>query len=317
VLLAGLGPLTTWRRASPRRLARAVAAPALIGAAVAAALPAAGVAARPRALALFGGAAFAVAAVAGELWRGAAARRALTGEAPLLAAAALVRGNRRRYGGYAAHVGVVVALAGVAGSSAFQHTADLRLHPGQSARVGGYEIRYVQPTASLTSEKISLGALLDVRHGDRHVATLAPTRGYYPSLDETRLGRLGRFLAGESTSEVGLKAGVRRDIWTAVQPDLTPLAPLIAQADRRFPHADARLEGAVLSALVARYVADPPPAHFRLIVSPLVSWIWIGGGILAVGGLFALWPPLRVAPLTARRRVAVRRRARGADLAGL
>jgi cytochrome c biogenesis factor len=53
------------------------------------------------------------------------------------------------------------------------------------------------------------------------------------------------------------------------------------------------------------------------IVSPLVSWIWIGGGMLAVGGLFALWPPPAVAGLTVRRRASVRRRPRGADLAGL
>jgi cytochrome c-type biogenesis protein CcmF len=89
-----------------------------------------------------------------------------------------------------------------------------------------------------------------------------------------------------------------------MQPDLGPLAGPIAQADRRFPHAGAQVEGAVLSALVARYLASPPPAQFRLIVSPLVSWIWIGGAILALGGLFALWPG--VAPLTAVRRMPVR-----------
>jgi cytochrome c-type biogenesis protein CcmF len=29
---------------------------------------------------------------------------------------------------------------------------------------------------------------------------------------------------------------------------------------------------------------------FKVLVNPLVSWIWIGGGVLILGGLFAFWP---------------------------
>ena len=73
-----------------------------------------------------------------------------------------------------------------------------------------------------------------------------------------------------------------------------------------------------MAGLVAHYEASPSPATFRFIVSPLVEWIWFGGLIVLAGGLLALWPaPPRVAPMTASRRSAVRRRARGADLAGL
>jgi cytochrome c-type biogenesis protein CcmF len=28
----------------------------------------------------------------------------------------------------------------------------------------------------------------------------------------------------------------------------------------------------------------------RALVSPLVAWIWIGGGIMVLGSLIALWP---------------------------
>jgi len=31
-------------------------------------------------------------------------------------------------------------------------------------------------------------------------------------------------------------------------------------------------------------------AAFKFIVNPLVSWIWLGGIVLACGGLFAFWP---------------------------
>jgi cytochrome c-type biogenesis protein CcmF len=209
--------------------------------------------------------------------------------------------NRRRYGGYLAHVGMVAALVGVAGSSAFQHVHDVRLSPGQTAHVGAYDVRYVRATGDLASEKISLGAVLDVSRGGRHVATLRPTRGYYPDLSLTA-GPISRYFDGESTSEVGLKAGVRRDVWTAVQPDIGPLQKLMTDADRRFIGATANVQALVVAGLVAHYEDKPPPATFRMIVSPLVEWIWLGGALMVCGGLLAIWPSRlpRLAPARLR-----------------
>ena len=38
------------------------------------------------------------------------------------------------------------------------------------------------------------------------------------------------------------------------------------------------------------YANDPPPAAFRVIDTPMVVWIWIGGAIVIGGALIALWP---------------------------
>jgi cytochrome c-type biogenesis protein CcmF len=51
--------------------------------------------------------------------------------------------------------------------------------------------------------------------------------------------------------------------------------------------------------MVATYRAEQPTATFRVLVSPLVSWIWLGALIVFAGGLVAIWP----APEGARRRV--------------
>jgi cytochrome c-type biogenesis protein CcmF len=290
VLLSGIGPLIAWRRATPRQATRtfrfpvAVAVVAVLGLA---AVP--GVAAKPSSLALFAVAAFAVAAVGQELTRGVRARRAATGEAVPTALVALVRRNRRRYGGYIVHAGVAVILVGVAASSAFQHVRDAQLVPGRTVRVDGYDVRYVRATGTLSREKIALGAVLDVSKDGRHVATLRPSRGYFPSLDLTA-GPISRFFDGESTSEVGLRAGVRRDVWTAIQPNLDPLRRLMADADRRFVAARPNVQALVIAGLVAHYEERPPAATFRFIVSPLVEWVWLGGLIALFGGLIALWP---------------------------
>jgi cytochrome c-type biogenesis protein CcmF len=306
VMLSGLGPVIAWRRATGTNARRTVRGPLAAAAATAVVLALlSGVAKRPLAMAMLCAGAFVAAVVAQEFWRGTRARRAGSREAVPAALVALIRRNRRRYGGYLVHLGMAVIFVGIAASSAFQRVHDARLSPGQSARVGGYDIRYLRPTSALSNEKMTLGAILDVSKNGRHVATLTPTRGYYAALDRG-LGPVGRYFAGEATSEVGLHAGLRRDIWTAVQPNVGAMQSMINGLDRRFPLATGRSEGLLLAALAARYEVRPPTASFRLIVSPLVEWIWLGGAIAGLGGLIALWP----ARVTARRPAAALARVR-------
>ena len=59
------------------------------------------------------------------------------------------------------------------------------------------------------------------------------------------------------------------------------------------PAARDALLGQALAGLTRSYASDPPPATFRLIVSPMVAWIWIGALIAFAGGLIALWPAPR------------------------
>jgi cytochrome c-type biogenesis protein CcmF len=101
---------------------------------------------------------------------------------------------------------------------------------------------------------------------------------------------LAALFDGEATSEVGLRAGLTRDLWTAIQPDIGPLMPVIAEGNRRFGKASGDVQGLVIAAIASRYERRPPPATFRIIVSPLVTWIWIGALIVMGGALIAIWP---------------------------
>ena len=70
------------------------------------------------------------------------------------------------------------------------------------------------------------------------------------------------------------------------------------EADR-VPYWHDRVSKALENDLEHRFAAHGvTPAQFRLLVSPLVAWIWIGGLIVFAGGLIALWP----APDAARSR---------------
>src|SRR3989440_506249 len=174
-------------------------------------------------LCLFAFAAFVAGSIGQELVRGVRARRAMASESVPLAAVQLVRRNRRRWGGYTIHVGMAVLFVGVAASSTFQHTRDASLVPRQTGRVDGYDQRYAQATGRVADDPggtgafMTLGAVLDVSKGGRHVATLRPARNYYPG--DPSQGTVGQYIMGDATSEVGLKAGLTRDFWVAVQPD--------------------------------------------------------------------------------------------------
>ena len=221
----------------------------------------------------------------------------------------LVRRNRRRYGGYIVHFGVAVALIGIAASTSFQHARRADLAPGQSVKVDGMRFKYVRPTATASAQKITLGAVIAVFDGSRHVTTVQTTYGLYPS--QSSVQPIGRFFNGSQESRVGLDAGLLRDIWVVIQPNTTPLAKTISEGNVRFTKAlDAagKLPPAqrakalqflfaerdqLIVALDHRFVAHPWTSQFLIEVSPLVTWLWLGAIIAACGGLIALWPARR------------------------
>jgi cytochrome c-type biogenesis protein CcmF len=309
-LLSGLGPVFAWRRATLAGLRSALLFPAAAAAVVLVALlVAGGVADRPAALAMFCLAAFVLAVVGQEFWRGVRARRAMSDDSVPRALTTLVARNRRRYGGYTVHAGIALLFVGIAASTTFQDVRDLRLGIGETATVEKYELTYVRPTGKIdvasngSLEKIDLGAVLRVRRGSGEPVTLRPERSFFPANDPN-FGVVSRYFEGEATSEVGLKSGLSRDLWTVVSPDVRNLTAIARQGDRVFEQArslpvDERQAalGEALRRMVRLYAGDQSPARFRVLVSPMVSWIWLGALVVGFGGLIALWP----APAGARR----------------
>ena len=240
VLLSGIGPLIAWRRATAANLRRNFAIPIGAGVTCAIVLVAVGVTGSVGALLMFSFASFVFGAVGQELWRGVRARRAMSRDSLPAALVALVRRNRRRYGGYTVHIGVAVMFVGVAASSAFQHQRLVELRPGQSEQIGGYKVTYETPTSRVVAasngrlERIDLGARLQLRKGDGPVRAIDTYKSYFPSVDPS-LGPISRFFEGEATSEVALTAGLRRDFWAAVGPDIGRLRPGSTRATRCSP----------------------------------------------------------------------------------
>jgi cytochrome c-type biogenesis protein CcmF len=263
--------------------------------------------------------------LAQEFWRGASARRALSGGSMPAALVAVVSRNRRRYGGYIVHIGVAVLLVGIAASSSFQTKRDVVLRPGQSAIVDGRKVTYVRPTAHVDELAFTAGAVLRVQHGGGEFP-LRPTRRFYRPTG-VQGGGVSNYFAGESDSEIGLRAGPGSDFWSAANPDISGVQRHARAADLGFkrcvgggsgvppqcravgalmraalanpslrPTALAKIEQLQLATakqIAAGYVAEASPVTFRIIVNPLVTWMWIGGLIALSGALVALWPARR------------------------
>jgi cytochrome c-type biogenesis protein CcmF len=324
VLFTGVGPLLAWRRVSWASAKRVFRVPLAVGLVTALGLAVFTDAAhKPWALALFAFAAFALSGLAQEFWTGAAARRQVSGESTPAAMVGLVTRNRRRYGGYIVHAGIAVVLIGIAASSSFQTNRDVNLEPGESATIDGRTITYVKPTVAVDSEKFTFGSLLKVEEGGKVIGFLRPSQRFFrPTGQET--GLISSFFAGEATSEVGLRTGFGADLWIAERPNITAVQRRVRDADKGFaacvkagpgtpPQCKSlrtlmlaaqanpalqgqaleqvsKLQGLAAENVADTYLTDTAPATFKVIVNPLVTWMWIGGLIALAGALIAIWP---------------------------
>ncbi len=295
VLLSGIGPVIAWRRATPLNAKRTFATPLICAAVALVALVALGVTSSTWALLMFVVGAFTLGTIGQELWRGTGARRAMTSESVPVAVFRLIGRNRRRYGGYTVHLGVLILFVGVAASSAFQKTDDVRLVPGQSRVVNGVTVTYVKATSGVDIradkvERINLGADLTYARDGKVFARTHSERGYYPA-QTLELGAVGRYFEGESVSEVALDEGLRHDVWTAVAPDQDRINEVIKAVDAKIGTNATPVQAFGAAAAFAEiYRRSPPPATFRIIVSPMVTWLWLGAIIAFIGGGICLWP---------------------------
>jgi cytochrome c-type biogenesis protein CcmF len=85
--------------------------------------------------------------------------------------------QRRRYGAYLAHLGLVVIAVGVAASHFGQQERDVTLRPGEQVTVAGYTLQYMGQTQRDLGDHVERVAAM--RFGDQ---TLEPSRATYAGL---------------------------------------------------------------------------------------------------------------------------------------
>ena len=183
LFLMGVGPALPWRRSDLAQARAKLTMPGIV-ALVVAVLSAILLTRNPYAVAAFAFASFAIVCNVREYWLGAAARRRAHGEAPATALVNLIAANRRRYGGYLAHIGVVAVALGVAASSAFRKEHDATLKRGEKMSVAGFELQLDSLWGREEPQRAVIGATMLVMRGGREVGRLTPRMNFYRTQDQ-------------------------------------------------------------------------------------------------------------------------------------
>jgi len=249
--LTGIGPLIAWRKASAANLKRQFIAPVTAGLVTLAGLLAAGV--RDfHALVALALAGFVAGTVSQEFYRGVRARMRMHGESVPLAFGRLVGRNRRRYGGYLVHVGVLIYFVAFAGM-AFKREMEATLKPGEAVELASpfghtYRLTHVGISQFEALNRVVSAATLSVEKDGELVGLLSSEKRQH--VDSFKRPTF------EPSTEVG--------IWSNLQEDLY--------------------------VTFAGAVGGTEEAVYRITINPLVWWVWFGGFVLALGGIVTMWP---------------------------
>ncbi|MEX2599765.1 MAG: cytochrome c-type biogenesis CcmF C-terminal domain-containing protein, partial [Dehalococcoidia bacterium] len=142
VFLMGVGPLLPWRSATWESVRKAIAIPGAISLVVVAVIAVLGVRI-PVVLLGFGVCTLVVVSILQEWVRGTIARHRASGTPYPTAFFRLMNSNRPRYGGYIAHLAIVMLAFGIIGSSFYNLERDVFLSVGERTSIGDYEVEFV------------------------------------------------------------------------------------------------------------------------------------------------------------------------------
>lgn len=267
LVLAGIGPLIAWRKASGSHLLRAFRVPVIVSVIVAALHIAFGkqigfpaivgsatiystltgyvlaVVAGIMPVLSTSACAFVTAAILQEFVRGTAMRMRSAKEPMFIALLNLTWRARRRYGGYLVHLAIVVMFLGFTGA-AYDVEKEFALHPGESVELQNYTLRYDNTRMEADANKRMMFSDISVFENGHRLGRLSPAKFIYRTLPDM------------PTSEVAIRSTLANDLYVVMN-SVNP---------------------------------ETRVATFKAFVRPFVAWIWIGGILLILATLLAAAP---------------------------
>ncbi len=248
--LMGICPLLSWRKVSTSNLKRNFILPTVVSLIGTAGLLAYGLR-ELYPIISYTFCIFVTVTILMEFWRGTIARRKTSGENYLLALGRLIWKNKRRYGGYVVHIGVILCFIGITGSSAYKQEKQITVKPGESFTIGDYTLKYEKYSSYPTQSKVVTAAIVSVFKDGKKIDVLTPEKNlHFKSSDQP-------------VTEISLHWNLKEDLYLLL--------------------AGFSGEGMVT---------------FKVLVNPLMVWIWIGGIVMAIGSIIAIWPDKRKKALT-------------------
>jgi cytochrome c-type biogenesis protein CcmF len=155
-------------------------------------------------------------------------------------------GSRSRTAAYVVHLGMVLVVAGLLGSTVYkvEQSTIVKVKPGETASLNGYTLTYKGMSESSGAQDSTRAvATFDVTKDGKSLGTLGPHTDVFPvSGAAVRAVILGR-----------------------------PFEDLFVVADEPFDSTSTTIA-------------------LRMVVFPLIRWVWIGSILLCAGAVVSLWP---------------------------
>ena len=213
---------------------------------------------------------FVAATIIQEFYRGMSARRRGHDESWAQSFIRLCMKQKRRYGGYIVHLGVVFCFLAFAGNS-LKIEKDIALEHGQSITIGDYTLTHqglwIADDDTPLHEAVEMGAQpelledhrlqaeylrlyvsrMSVQRGDRQLRDMSPGKAEFQATQEMPI------------SEIDIRTTPMEDLYVALV-DFNP---------------------------------QTQAASFKVFVSPFTWFFWFGGVIMVLGTLICLWPTRR------------------------
>ncbi|KKL86638.1 hypothetical protein LCGC14_1942750, partial [marine sediment metagenome] len=155
----------------------------------------------------------------------------------------LVVRNKRRYGGYVVHFGVVLVFIALSANT-FNLEKQITLKKGESFNFEEYKIRYDSLVDYPTATKQVVAATLSLFNNGHKVAVLVPEKTLFKSQEQP-------------TTEVAIHTTLKEDLYV----------------------------------ILAGYGEDW--ITLKVLINPLVVWLWIGGVVMGLGTLIVMLPDRR------------------------
>ena len=200
LILTGVCPLIAWRKATFKNFKRNFIFPIIGGLGAASICLILGVR-ELLPLMLLSSAGFVALTIFFEFYKGAQARQAIRPSAFVPAVIDLATMNKRRYGGFAVHVGVVLVFVGITVSSFFGVDRFFTVQDNESFSLGPYSMVYRGLSERRDPEKDVVGAPLEISRNGEIIGTLLPEKHVHHTAQD------------QPQSEVAIRSTLQDDLY--------------------------------------------------------------------------------------------------------
>ena len=199
LFLTGVGPLLAWRKSAFSNLVNQFLWPTVAAVVTGGGVVLLGVPFWASGL-CFGLCGFVTFTILQEFWRAGHVRQRATGTDVFTAIVGLFARERRRYGGYVVHVGIVLVFLGFAGGG-FEREEQVLLKPGQQVVVAPYTVRFSSLNVTDDGNKQMVTAQVETFRNGKPLGRMYPARWFFRGREE------------EPTTEVALRRAFADDLY--------------------------------------------------------------------------------------------------------